>query len=112
MKRGILIGLLVGGIVAGLSLGFCRMGHAGWRHHEKFRDEIAETCADAALKVMDRERESRHDRDHDRDRGRDRDHGGPPHDFPHLGFAPPPPAPPAVTPPAPPQTPAPAAPKP
>lgn len=93
MKRGILIGLLVGGIVAGLSLGFCRMGHARWKDHDKFHDRVAETCSEATLRVLERERGSRH---HDFDRGR------PPHDrAPHDAPPPPPAAPPAPPPPAP-----------
>jgi hypothetical protein len=108
MKRGIVIGLLVGGVVVGLSVGFCRLGHARWEKRDEFHDRIAETCSEATLRVLEREHGSRH---HDRDRDGDGDRGGRFHDFPrsdrpHADFAPPPPPPPAAAPPAPPQAPA------
>ena len=83
MKRGILIGVLIVGAVAGLSAGFCRVGHAGWGHHRDFQERIAETCTDAALKVFEREHGSRHGGMH----------GG-------MHGAPPPAAPPPAAPPA------------
>jgi hypothetical protein len=109
MGRRFLIGFLTLSTVAGFTLGAvhvmrCHGGAHGWRGHhgpDGFRDSIAESCSEAALRVY-RDQDGKHDHAGKRDR---RGHGN--HDG-HRGDReqrPPPGATPA-TPPAPPAAPA------
>jgi hypothetical protein len=58
MRRKIVMVLLGAGAVAGFGSGFARLAahHHGWHgseygRHGRFKDRVAETCTDAALRV-------------------------------------------------------------
>lgn len=54
MMRGFLIAGLSIGAIVGLVAGGARLIH-GPRHHERFKERIAETCTQAAYRVFERQ---------------------------------------------------------
>lgn len=55
MKRKIVIALLALGTLVGFGSGFARMHHGRHGRHDRFMDQVAERCVDAARRLDARE---------------------------------------------------------
>lgn len=52
MKHIILTVLLTLGVVGGLTYGIAERRHERWRHHSRFKEQVAEICVDATLRTL------------------------------------------------------------